>query len=178
MRFCDSRGMLVFRNSQGRPAGRRPVSLAERIAPALLLVFVCVLAACSDESSSAPPCSTLEFSGISETDADGTVRTVDPDDWRCSDDMILCPAPAFPNPIRNGVWLRFTLSEPQRVSISVINRCDEIVAGPLDGSELTAGSHDVLLLAAGWPEGDYRVVIRATDNQGEVRESFGDLLKS
>ncbi len=60
-----------------------------------------------------------------------------------------------PNPVRLSTTIRFAISAPARVTLSVFDLAGRCIATPLKGDEQTAGSHQIELHASGWPSGVY-----------------------
>ncbi|MBI5710460.1 MAG: T9SS type A sorting domain-containing protein [Candidatus Eisenbacteria bacterium] len=60
-----------------------------------------------------------------------------------------------PNPVRVATTIRFGLSAPARVTLSIFDLAGRCIATPLKEDEQTAGSHQIELSATGWPSGVY-----------------------
>jgi hypothetical protein len=60
-----------------------------------------------------------------------------------------------PNPVRTSTTIRFGLSAPARVTLSIFDLAGRCIATPLKGDDQTAGSHQIVLHATGWPSGVY-----------------------
>jgi trimeric autotransporter adhesin len=68
---------------------------------------------------------------------------------------VLAVAQNAPNPVRTSTVIRFGLSIPAHVTMSVFDLAGRCIATPLREAEQVAGSHQVELQATSWPPGVY-----------------------
>jgi hypothetical protein len=67
----------------------------------------------------------------------------------------LAVAQNAPNPVRLSTTIRFGIASRTRVTVSVFDLAGRCMATPLNSEEYAPGTHQVELIAAGWPSGVY-----------------------
>ena len=68
---------------------------------------------------------------------------------------LLAVAQNAPNPVRLSTLIRFALSAPAHVTMSIFDLAGRSIATPLKQTEQTAGSHQIEVHTADWPSGVY-----------------------
>lgn len=93
----------------------------------LLLLLLLLLPRCREDLPVEFPVLTT-FTGITETAADGTVLSSDPDDWRSIIEAGLYVQPAYPNPCdrSSSFTISFRLSRPESLRITLNDRIDHV----------------------------------------------------
>ena len=136
----------------------------------LFLIIPALVSGCK----SGPESPSEKFSGITETDQDGNIISIDPEDW--IDVEGLDVSPALPNPFSSNILIPFTLtySDSTRVIVRIHSSPTQRVKLLLD-SILSPGEFTIL-----WDGRDdqrtpvapgiYRCFIKAGNS-----ETFGDL---
>ena len=105
----------------------------------VLLAGLAMLVSCATGDDPVSPGGGGFFTGITETDAEGVVGSVDPDDWCDSDEHDGYGfGPAYPNPISNAVALPFQIPGAADVEIEILKTPWQSVRVLID-QELPAG---------------------------------------
>jgi len=137
--------------------------------PIYLILLWVALAACDSEDGSLDP-ALCPFHGITETDENNRIISVDPSDWcmdpsQPPDEPRFHLAPAFPNPASASVTIRYDVAYRSLVNLHIVSVGCDTVRTLVRGEKL-AGSY-----AVGWdcrndagamlPKGIYRCIMRA-----------------
>jgi hypothetical protein len=123
-----------------------------------------VLASCNGDKSTGPLGAQCSVSGITSTDAQGTILSTDPDDW-CHGGAGPSLGPAFPNPSSPGVSIPYSLTSSLHVTMQIMDHNCHVIR-TLVIQQKQAGPYTVL-----WdghddsdqplPPGIYRCVLEA-----------------
>jgi hypothetical protein len=145
-----------------------------RIAFVLAIWWMTGIQGCREGQPTEPP-ALPQFSGITQTDANGNIISIDPDDWQPIPAVGLTVMPAYPNPCQStqGFTFNLKLTNSDSVAISVLDSPTHIYRSVFS-VRLAAGSYQAQVNTTGDPPLVYRVALDVI-RQDTVYSTHGDV---
>ncbi len=139
----------------------------------LLCGAATMLQSCREDLGLVPVVPVVTFSGITATDYQGNVLSVDTADWKPIAALGIVLRPAYPNPCSISFTVAFTMPGADSISITV-NSTPSVNWETIAEGVYGKGEQLVLGNAGSLPSGIYRVYFNAFRN-GITYTTFGDI---
>ena len=137
----------------------------------MLLLFAAT--SCREDQGIAPATPAVIFAGITSTDMDGRILSVDTSDWKPVPGVGVTMAPAYPNPCTSSFALDFSMDASDSIEVT-LNPSSSTVWETIADGQYGPGQFKVTGFVQGFPSGIYRVYFSVTRN-GVTHTSYGDI---
>ncbi len=142
--------------------------------PALfILLAFALMAGCREDLGVPPPELPAPYSGITSTDGNGSVLSVDTADWKPIDALGTFVNPAFPNPCTTNFNFIFRLAAADSIVIT-LNAAPSAVVEVIASGRFGQGQFQVIGDVASLSPGIYRVYFTVVRG-GALYTTYGDV---